>query len=58
MGDIPVLGDWNADGRTKIGIFRNGLWVLDLNGNGVPKYLGDGFYGFGMTGDKPVTGIW
>jgi hypothetical protein len=27
--DIPVTGDWNGNGVTKIGIFRNGLWYLD-----------------------------
>ena len=33
--DIPVLGDWNADGKDDIGIFRpsSGIWSLDSNGN-------------------------
>ncbi|HME10862.1 MAG TPA: protease pro-enzyme activation domain-containing protein, partial [Bryobacteraceae bacterium] len=36
-GDIPITGDWNGDGNTKIGIYRpgNGLFILDTNGNGV-----------------------
>ena len=35
-GDIPVVGDWNGDGRSKVGYFRQGfLWILDYNGNGV-----------------------
>src|SRR5664279_1038125 len=25
-GDIPLVGDWTGDGRTRIGIFRNGSW--------------------------------
>jgi len=33
--DIPVIGDWNGDGKDKIGVYRKGQWVLDLNGNGV-----------------------
>ena len=28
------VGDWNRKGRTNIGVFRTGLWVLDFNGNG------------------------
>jgi len=32
--DKPVAGDWNGDGKSKIGIYRNGAWFLDLNGNG------------------------
>ena len=34
-GGIPVTGDWNGDGTTKIGVFIDGRWFLDLNGNGV-----------------------
>jgi hypothetical protein len=32
--DIPVVGDWNRDNTSKIGIYRRGTWYLDLNGNG------------------------
>src|SRR5262249_24799866 len=35
-GDVAVSGDWNGDGRTKVGIFRpsTGYFLLDANGNG------------------------
>ena len=33
-GDIPVVGDWNGDGKTNIGFYRNGAWYLDKNANG------------------------
>src|SRR5439155_26046818 len=34
-GDVPVAGDWDGSGTTKIGVFRAGyLWVLDTNGDG------------------------
>jgi hypothetical protein len=61
-GDLPVAGDWNGTGITKIGVFRpsTGEWLLDLNGNGkwdgpsldlyVPEY--------GQVGDIPVIGRW
>ena len=58
---IPLVGDWNGDGRTKIGFYRNGFWALDINGNGTfdgPSI--DGFYGFGGNGlgEVPVVGDW
>lgn len=64
-GDVAVSGDWNGDGRTKIGIYRNGYWILDYNGNGIYDYdgtpSGDRFYGFGgptNQGYVPVVGDW
>jgi len=27
-GDIPVCGDWNADGKDSVGVFRNGVFFL------------------------------
>ena len=34
-GFMPVVGDWNGSGTTKIGTFNKstGDWVLDYNGN-------------------------
>ena len=66
-GDVPVVGDWNASGTIKIGVFRpsTGTWYLDYNGNGTWDGCGapgditkDACYTFGMTGDSPVTGAW
>ena len=34
-GVTPLVGDWNGNGREKIGIFVNGTWYLDTNGDGV-----------------------
>jgi len=32
--DVPVVGNWNgsANGQSKIGVFRNGMWYLDYAG--------------------------
>lgn len=58
--EIPILGDWNGDGRTKVGYFLNGTWVLDYNGNG--QWDGptiDRFYTYTIgAGEKPVVGDW
>ncbi|MCL2623880.1 MAG: SpaA isopeptide-forming pilin-related protein, partial [Planctomycetaceae bacterium] len=32
--DRAVVGDWNGDGSKKIGVYRNGTWHIDYNGNG------------------------
>jgi len=58
-GFIPVVGDWNGDGRTKIGFYQNGFWVLDVNGDGTYN-TGDSFIAFGGNGagETPVLGDW
>ncbi len=59
-GDIPVVGDWNGDGRSKVGYFRQGfLWILDTNGNHVFEQGIDQVFAFGgIAGDVPVVGDW
>jgi hypothetical protein len=58
------VGDWNGDGRAKVGVFRAGFffWVLDANGNhqfdGVGAGLDMAFAFGGIAGDKPVPGVW
>ncbi len=58
-GDVPVVGDWNGDGRSKVGYFRQGfLWILDTNGNHTYDQS-DQVYAFGgIPGDVPVVGDW
>ena len=60
-GDFPAAGDWNGDGKAKVGVFRAGTWYLDYNGNGAWDgcnvdrcYSGS----FGQQGDLPVAGKW
>jgi hypothetical protein len=58
--DFPVVGDWNGDGRSKIGIFRQGFyWILDTNGDGVFATSTDQARPFGgVAGDVPLVGDW
>jgi serine-aspartate repeat-containing protein C/D/E len=54
-GDVPVTGDWNGDGTRQIGVFRDGAWNLDLDGDG--KFTDDdAAVTFGQAGDLPVVG--
>ena len=58
-GAIAFAGDWNGDGRSKVGYYMNGFWVLDYNGNGIYD-SGDKVYGFGGPDSSyvPVVGDW
>ncbi|MEP6717383.1 MAG: SBBP repeat-containing protein, partial [Terriglobia bacterium] len=56
-GDIPIVGDWTGTGVKRIGVFRNGLWILDINGDGVYDQ-GDAALYFGQAGDTPLVGDW
>jgi hypothetical protein len=60
VGDIAITGDWNGDGKTKIGIYHQGFWLLDYNGNGVWDGPGGGdkFIALGGAGYLPVVGDW
>ncbi len=55
--DKPVAGDWNGDGIDNIGMFRDGVWYLDTNGDG-RWASGDNKFTFGQKGDLPVVGDW
>jgi len=55
--DLPIVGDWNGSGTKGIGIFRNGTWILDTNGNGILD-ASDKEVVFGQAGDIPVVGDW
>ncbi|MGH7931277.1 MAG: InlB B-repeat-containing protein, partial [Candidatus Binatia bacterium] len=60
--DLPVAGDWDGTGKTRIGVFRpsTGEWFLDNNANGRHDNCGTDLCisAFGLPGDQPVVGIW
>ncbi len=55
--DLPIVGDWTGTGRKRIGLFRNGTWILDIDGNGIIDPA-DQTVLFGQAGDIPVVGDW
>lgn len=58
-GAIPVVGDWNGDGRDNVGVFAGGFWFLDYNGDGDwDGGLVDRLFPFGWAGAVPVVGDW
>jgi Subtilase family len=54
-GDYPVVGDWDGDGDTTIGIYRNGVFYL-RNENTIG--FADIVFPFGVPGDQPIAGDW
>ena len=50
-----VVGDWNGDGIRTIGIFNEGKWTLDLNGDGIFDGQ-DVEFRFGTANDIPLGG--
>jgi hypothetical protein len=54
---IPVAGDFNGDGFSEIGVFVDGQWFIDLNGNGQWDEE-DLWAKLGYRGDQPVVGDW
>ncbi len=57
-GDIPVVGDWNGNGKTKVGVYRHGVFILDYNGNGVYDAGDQSVAIGGYPGEQPVIGDW
>jgi hypothetical protein len=60
-GDIPLVGDWNGSGTSKVGTFRpsDGAFYLDYNGNGTWDGCGiDRCLQIGLNGDVPLVGDW
>jgi len=53
--ETPVVGDWNGDGIRTIGYFRDGRWLIDLNGDGRLDTT-DVEFVFGDAGDIPLVG--
>lgn len=64
-GDLPVVGDWNGTGVTRVGVFRpsTATWYFDMNGDGdldscTKNKIDACTKAFGASGDLPVVGDW
>ncbi len=59
-GDLPLVGDWNGDGRDEIGVWRpsNTTFYLDVNGNSAWDPGVDVAAAFGISSDVPLSGDW
>jgi hypothetical protein len=53
-GDVPVTGDWNRGGMSKIGIYRSGMRYLNNYADGTVSYVPYG----GSAGEIPIIGDW
>lgn len=53
LGDTPVVGDWDGDGKSDPGIWRasQGIWMIPLSSGNYGTYL---FSQWGQSGDKPM----
>jgi len=56
---VPVVGDWNGNGKSKVGLYAvsgagQGTWYRDVNGDGSL----DSTINYGWLGTTPVVGDW
>ena len=56
-GWTPLVGDWNGDGKSEIGIYKDAVWYLDYGGSGVID-ANTRYYQFGAAGWTPLIGDW
>ncbi len=54
---IPFVGDFKGDGGLELGLFLDGQWFVDINGDGQWD-AGDLWAKLGTRDDKPVVGDW
>ncbi|RMF42832.1 MAG: hypothetical protein D6753_06555 [Planctomycetota bacterium] len=54
--DTAIAGDFNGDGITTIGLFRDGRWMLDVDGDGQLTEARDRIFSLGQAGDLPLIG--
>ena len=54
---FPLVGDWDGDGKDELGVFWNGYWFIDINGNRTWDN-NDLVVKLGSGDDQPVVGDW
>jgi hypothetical protein len=58
VGDLPVAGDWNADGVESVGVFHPSTGQFLLTDDNVANPNIDHTVNFGQNGDLPIGGDW
>jgi hypothetical protein len=53
----PLAGDFDGDGDDEVVVFKDGYWLIDLNGNGRWD-VDDLMARLGDPNDRPVVGDW
>ncbi len=53
----PLAGDFDGDGNDEVVVYRDGYWMIDLNGNGRWD-IDDLMARLGNAEDRPVVGDW
>ncbi len=56
-GDVPVVADWDGDGRDTVSVIRDGTWHVNnqLRGGASERTF---YYGRVTRGDIPISGRW
>ncbi len=54
---IPLAGDFDGDGDDEMVLYKDGFWMIDLNGNGQWD-IDDLMARLGNGDDQPVVGDW
>jgi hypothetical protein len=49
-GDVPLLFDYDGDGRADLVIVRAGVWYVSTQRNGVAQFV----FGYGAANDVPL----
>lgn len=54
LGDTPVVGDFDGDGKDDAAIFRasQGVWIIPLSSSNYTSYI---FCQWGQSGDTPIV---
>jgi hypothetical protein len=50
--DIPLLFDWNGDGKADLCLFRDGIWYVSTKRDGVADVI----FSYGAAADLPMLG--
>jgi hypothetical protein len=54
-GDVPIVGDWDGDSATTVGVYSDGTFALvNSHSPGAPVSI----VPFGDSGDRPLSGVW